>query len=158
MSLLPPSCQLCGLRFVVRQVWVVKQLKTNKARLKAPSPSLLMTLNWEVRWMCEKWQQSCRDTWKGWKSGLARTVWSLVSKTRDKVQHLGQHNPRTIRGQATPVFGPALCNSRHRLERVQRRTTKMIKRLASPPCEERQPVGSLLLDKTEETLSEYSST
>lgn len=95
MSLLSPSCQLCGFCFVVRQVGLVKQLKTNKARLKALSPSLLMTLNWVVRWTCEKWQRSCRDTWMGWKSGLARTVWGLFNKTRGKVLHLGQHNPRT---------------------------------------------------------------
>lgn len=68
----------------------------NKTRLKDPSPSLLMTLNWEVRctcgkWQHNKWQQSCRDTWKGWKSGLARTVWSLFNKMRGKVLHLGTH-------------------------------------------------------------------
>lgn len=48
--------------------------------LKVPSGNLLMTLNWVVRTLWKE-ETSYRETGTGWKSGQARTVWSLTKSS-----------------------------------------------------------------------------
>ena len=50
--------------------------------INALSPSSWKTLNWVARWTCQEGESSYRQTWTGWKSGLARTA--CLTKTKAK--------------------------------------------------------------------------
>lgn len=145
-------------------------------RLRAPSRSFLMAPDWVVRWSHQKGKPFYRETRTGWKSGLARTVWSLtkvsvkscmsVGITKEPIQVGGGcgWGPALLKGTWSPeketwsshsvLVRPHLEYYVHfrspqfkkyvdRLERVQRRTTKVITGLDNLPCEEiLSPKGS----------------